>query len=103
MLLGVLHAAQSQEERAAHAQRHRSPGCLPAVAATSSVHVGPGEARNDSSAEFSSVGKFIRVNMSPALSVSPAFAWPVPTRRLEKKTNDYCVFLTFLKSKLLLE
>jgi hypothetical protein len=34
MLLGVLHAAQSQEERAAHAQRRRSPGCLPAIAAT---------------------------------------------------------------------
>ena len=30
------------------------------------------------------VGKFIRVNMSPALSVSPAFAWPIPTVHVSK-------------------
>ena len=62
------------------AQRHRQKSHATAAGARSSFRARGTQVRPAiTHSQSFAVGKFIRVNMSPALSVSPAFAWPVPT------------------------
>ena len=85
---GIARRATPQRRRAGSSFRARGSQVRPAMSHPQSF----------------AVGKFIRVNMSPALSVSPAFAWPVPSARrslLSRSTNP--TFVAWRFSHLLVE